>query len=543
MPRQKTIRLNLGLAACLGLAALVLVQPPGVRAQDPPPTADRRDRNVGNLVVLVEDERSFAQAVSRWDEQTFFPVLFDDGWYSALFIRAFKPATILRYEADAPGDLTADELMDAAAAHRPTDDANVPPPGLVIADPAGPHRAAALALAAGHHQPLGLIPSPSPVMPFIDPPALSQFNRKVMTAAGQSGVLKEDQPACLTLAGDYPMRYQIEVRGKKHTLAVDDLLGRDNAGQRHALVGRTFGSRELALYQAMCSLFLHVDRTLLFDDYTNRNGPGFEQYRFDEAKRVLADHMAVAHVTNELVTVDNFEKLTTLGEPFDMVWINSSGRPRDWELYGTGRRLRHDATSMPIGWPRVMYMVHSFSAATPHRTDNLAGRAMVGGAYWYFGAIHEPFLNGFTPPDQVARRAAAGEPLLTAMRQTPGMPFHRPWKLMLFGDPLMRLRDAPLARTEVELPDAFEPQPTESSHAMMGAPERVDWALRVLAEPESSKPGELALACYSLMGTEHEDRLAEVDMNVARRHPAAAMLVKQVVDAHQPPAENGSQSP
>jgi len=488
------------------------------------------DRKVGDFVVLVDDRRSFVEAVRGWDEKAFYPVLFDDGWYSTLFIRAFKPAHIVTFQARDAGELT-DEQFDQAVESIDRPNAGEPAPGLVVIDPDGPHRLAGLALAAGRGQPVAMIPAKHPLHAHVSPNDIEPLNRKIMAAAHRTGLLSADQQTAVTLAGEYPYRYRSDDK-KNQLMAVDDRLGRTSDGSRLAVVGRLHGAREQAMYQAMCAMFLHIDRTLLFDDYTNRSGRGFEQYRFGEARKIIAKRMPVAHVTDDLVTADNFIKLTTRGEPFDMVWINSSGHDDHWDLQDG----RWGPDEFPMGLPRVFYVVHSHSAGRPHNPDTLAGRALVGGAYWYFGAVNEPYLNGFAPPTGIAVKATAGTPLAFAARQAPGMPFYRPWKLMLVGDPLTTIREEPAERIDPNLADRFadlaqgrhEKRPAdiaERSYSSLAA----DAVEQLAGEANDLKPGELAFACHALHRAGQTRPMAEVPVEAAARHPVATVLVRQAV--------------
>ena len=60
-------------------------------------------------------------------------------------------------------------------------------------------------------------------------------------------------------------------------------------------------------------------------------------------------------------------------------------------------------------------MIHSFSAADPTDPRTIAGRWLANGAFVYFGAMNEPFLQAFRPPRLVAALIAEGVPLGAAM--------------------------------------------------------------------------------------------------------------------------------
>ena len=143
------------------------------------------NRRVVDQVCLVSDEAAFLEAIAAWDERTFFPILIDDPAWTLPFLRAFRPARVirsagrartLRAQSDgrtlnslADGEerwLRALEAVSRAwsgpsESERVLPAAGLPPrwlegipPGLVLADPRGPMLAGAVALAAGRFQPL-----------------------------------------------------------------------------------------------------------------------------------------------------------------------------------------------------------------------------------------------------------------------------------------------------------------------------------------------------------------------------------------------------
>jgi hypothetical protein len=129
-------------------------------------------REVVDQVCLVPDLPTFFQAIATWDEKHYFPILIDDVESSFRFIRAFKPARIIRMPKAAepiPADQTWDRAIEAVGAswaseslpaserHRGDE---IPkflgaiPPSAVFSSPDAPMLAGAVALAAGRFQPL-----------------------------------------------------------------------------------------------------------------------------------------------------------------------------------------------------------------------------------------------------------------------------------------------------------------------------------------------------------------------------------------------------
>jgi hypothetical protein len=499
-----------------------------------------------DVVVLVPDEPSFLSALRYWTDDLFFPVLIEDAWYAPLFIRAYQPARVVRWSVDPQQVPPTQRLVLEAITEqreklssRPT---TVAPPGMVVVDPGSEERAGGVALALGRGQPMVRLVTDLKYHEVIDPPEVADYNDILLPHAARWRMIREDQWFGMTLAGDYPYRYR-DPEQSGHTLAVDDLLGRDSRGLRLGVVGRLLGDPVQSVYQAMASLFLVPNRMLLFDDYSNRAN-SFTLYRLDQAARSLSDQFHVQLVQGERVRAPEFRKLTRGDEPFDLFWIHSSGGARNWSLRG-GNGMVDD---IPIGHAYAWYMIHSHSAAYPHQDDTIAGRALAGGAYWYFGAIHEPYLHAFAMPTGMAAKIDRGTPLAFAARQLPGHPMYKPWKLMAVGDPLFVLRDQaparkndlPLQRTQVvrfeaddqakpgrRLRDAlFDPATGFGQSPHSRAMRRIVQALvEGIKQPEQLSPDELARTTWWLDQLDKPLVAAEVDPELAMGHPIARVMV------------------
>ena len=66
-------------------------------------------RVVVDQVCLVPDVPAFLEAIAQWDEQHFFPILIDEPALTLPFLRAFRPARVVRYAglATRPDELAA----------------------------------------------------------------------------------------------------------------------------------------------------------------------------------------------------------------------------------------------------------------------------------------------------------------------------------------------------------------------------------------------------------------------------------------------------
>jgi len=486
-----------------------------------------------DVLVAAEGEAAFVEAVQAWSDERAFPVMLDEAaWQMHLFARAYEPKTIHHLPAaDEAEPLTAERFKQIADQHNrqlAAIERDVPMPGLVVIDPTHEHRLGGLALAVGRGQPILLIELSDPIKrnPSID--ALGQLNQAIMSAAARVGLITAEHWTAITLAGDFPLTYRDP--DKKRNMAVDDLLGRNTQGLRLAVVGRFWGSRDAAIYQAMGSLFLQPDRALLFDDYANRGGEVFQSYRMEQAAEMLAEHMRVAHVTGNDVRPIALRRLLAAEPAFDLVMRNTSGSA--WHFDAGGRGAADD---LAMGRPRIYHVIHSFSAQRPDKLGSIAGRAMVGGGYWYFGSVDEPYLHAFVQPTGMVAKYLAGTPLAFATRHHPGHPLHRPWKLTLFGDPLLAYREQPAERVDDGLPDravlvhptplAEAAPPWPIGHALIGQPPgtRAD----SLDDLTSSQ---LAVAALLLFERDEHRRLLEADPDVIARSEIATILVRQVIE-------------
>ena len=73
------------------------------------------DREVVDVVCLVPDVPTFLEAVKVWDRGHYFPILLDDVELNLRFLRAFRPAKVIRYPKSAPA-IAGPKLMEEAIA-------------------------------------------------------------------------------------------------------------------------------------------------------------------------------------------------------------------------------------------------------------------------------------------------------------------------------------------------------------------------------------------------------------------------------------------
>ena len=495
------------------------------------------ERVVVDQVCLVPDLPTFLEVIATWDRGRWFPVLFDDVESSFRFLRAFKPARIVRFPrgvaaipdaklwakaSEAVGASWRSDEPSAAKSPRQSGDA-VPegigptPPGVVVTSPDAPMFAGAVALAAGRFQPLARLNTSRRFAEVLTPEQARTFCQMVEAAAGGK-VLEYRRlgDACdfLTLAGDWPYRYREEGGDID---AVDDLVGRSSVTkERWAFAGRLLGDARQSVYQAMCALFLQPDSALMFNGYDESSAPWS-----DYSTRLAATRFSAVVPTTQVsgstrATIHGWHEAFGDTNPHGLVWANSHGSPTVFNVQG-GPGC---AADVPRGVPTAVAMIHSFSAADPTDPDTIAGRWLANGAFIYYGSVYEPFLQSFRSPLLIGDLLGEKLPMAAAVRQTMVEPFGKPWHLIYLGDPLYRVRvqagAEPRSRTWGST--AAWPRYAEAD-LPTGGPDAslLAWSLQTalarlqVGNPDSSKPStDLADVLAGL----HRDRLAARDRPV-----------------------------
>ncbi|MHC4975350.1 MAG: hypothetical protein ACYTF7_01940 [Planctomycetota bacterium] len=417
---------------------------------------------VAPVLVIVRDEQSFLLALEQWSQRARFPILLDDGSsqsreHIARFHRAFAPERALLFEAQDSDETgfsieRVDTLIARIWSNSDTDDrqqawsdAGFTPPGVVLL---GDRRLGlgAAALAVGHGQPILPIDLPhggrNGVLPLDKAETIHDTIRNALDTAGYDWSTLDDDIDALTLLSNK----QTKVRDKREQImALTDFLGRDELANRYAWVSAIQGSPAHAVYQAMCSLFIHPRASWLFNTYSSDMGAG--QYEAGPARELLeeAQFQAVSFDSpNNTLRSWTSQTRTALSSP--LLMINTSGNAR-WFHMGDDRVA---AGALPLlAVPAAVHFIHSFSAQRPGDTRSILGQWERRGAFAYYGSCDEPYLSAFRPPPHVVARLLSGMPWGSAPRfDTP-----RLWKLNTFGDPLFTLAPLP---PRAESPEFFE---------------------------------------------------------------------------------------
>ncbi len=408
-------------------------------------------------VCLVPDLATFFEAVARWDRSQYFPILIEEAESTLRFLRAFRPARVVRFpkakDPIPPGQTWATALASVKASWRepgavprpdpppraacPSDSVGPTPPGVVLSNPDSPMLAAAVALASGRFQPLVRLDSAKQYSQTLSLDEFRTFDRDVTAAISKvapdhAGL--GDDCDFLTVAGNYPYRYR-DAKGEDE--AVDDALGRSTAtGDRWAYAGRILGDPASSVYRAMCSLFLQPESATMFNGY-DAAGPPWSDYSTRGASLRMAGVMTSSQYGGKRGgSIEGWHEAFDPENRSGLVWINSHGSPTVFHLQND----EASTTDIPRTVPCAVVMIHSFSASDPNDPATIAGRWLSNGAFVYFGSMNEPFLQAFRTPNLAINLLTEHLPMVAALRNTLVEPYSAPWRLAYLGDPLFRLK-------------------------------------------------------------------------------------------------------
>ncbi|MEM9083461.1 MAG: hypothetical protein AAGB34_07690, partial [Planctomycetota bacterium] len=300
---------------------------------------------LAKTLVLVQSEEAFLQAVSHWSLEVRFPVLIDDGTWSARediarFVRAFEPEEILVYEPVPSGEPEMARLVDRASgiianawsaqngeSYRDAwSRLNFTPAGVVLASEKDEARLAAIALAAGRGQLLAWTEAPRGTpSASLSKEKLQGLRRVATDAADEAGVAWRelgDAIDAVTVCMSMPSRMTHE----KQIYAMTDALGRYNDFDRYAYVGHIFGNAAESTYMAMCSLFVDLESAFLFDGYAGSN---FGDYALDSLDE-LARSQGWSTIFSKSGNADRelWRLLSRRGIEQSFIQVNTSGHAR-----------------------------------------------------------------------------------------------------------------------------------------------------------------------------------------------------------------------
>ncbi|MEK6701365.1 MAG: hypothetical protein AABZ53_03815 [Planctomycetota bacterium] len=520
---------------------------------------------VAPVVVVVADLASYAQAIGLWRVNLRFPVLIDDGSPGSRenigrFVRAFAPTRVVRWSGggtEMKDTVAITATIDNAVGRAWTIDGKEPqggfttpallaqfktlglePPGVVVAakdDAAWP---AALALAAGHGQPIFWTKSSRRLDASLSASEADAFEKSIEAFCASTGLAWKDLGDVIegvTLCMSSEATVKTQTMGN---IATTDRIGRGSGGARDtgrwAWCAQIPGNPAGSSYMAMCSLFLQEPkRAWLFDSYPTTGD--WNNYDCTVSGEILTKAGITATVTDSPNGNEKtWRSLVNKAVVADLILVNTKGNKDFFELSSGVGKLG----DVPImGQPAAVHFVHSWSAQYIGTRDTIAGRWLERGVSFYAGSVEEPNLSGFVPTPQVALRAAIGVPLGAAVRFDTAPA----WKITTLGDPFKSFgKRGPAAAIPaldgaIDLAEAVKSQVKSDpalalvSLVMLG---RDDDAARLLAalasQPESLKPEAVVAGGLALFRT---GKSADLFMALQGTRPGALAKAPELRDA------------
>ncbi|NER78238.1 MAG: hypothetical protein F6K42_01420 [Leptolyngbya sp. SIO1D8] len=399
------------------------------------------------VVVIAPDAETALDAIGSWTPAVRFPVLIDDGSARARediarFVRAFAPERVLALEAPearaalAPSSRVASTYAEVWGAPTPEQlparwrTTDVTPLGVVVASEGDAAWISAAALAIGRGQ----------ALVWVDPPrgALARNLRSDEVRLLDDAITRRlddldlewraigDTIDAVTLCVNMPTR--IAPPDNRGPRALTDRIGRHGDGSRWAWTSQVLGGASASLYRAMCALFLvHPRNAWFFDGYQDESP--YNQYDVTDAAALFERGNLQATVDRAPNgSVAQWHRRVQRGVDAGFIHVNTAGHRR-WFNLNPGRAYARDLPT--LSRPAAVHFIHSFSAQDPDDRASIAATWIDRGAFCYFGAMDEPFLSAFLPPEAIAGRVLSAVPWGAAVRANGPL-----WKVNTFGDPL-----------------------------------------------------------------------------------------------------------
>ncbi|MBG81525.1 MAG: hypothetical protein CMJ39_12565 [Phycisphaerae bacterium] len=472
-------------------------------------------------VVIVPDVDTYLDELARWSKDGQWPILIEDDHLVSMLVRRLKPDQVIQREAVAPPGPTPMQRLRliqtrawGAASGETFEDAmkrnGLESLGLVLTSESATAFPAAAALAVGRGQSIaeldGKFGGGGTILGTSKSEALAKLVQQRCEQTGLSWQSMGDQIDAITVCRNLPsrarMRYPSTARvqapnvGAEDPLAITDILGRLENGDRFAIVGWINGSTAQSSYMAMCSLFLKPDTALLCNGYPKQGQ--WLNYALEEADAILKKS-GFSTTMLDGRNMRGFRSRSSGGLDDDLILINSKGN-RDFFELGQGRGTPDDIPVLSS--PAALSMIHSWSLVDPSNAQTVGGRWLEHGVYAYVGSAHEPYLPAFLPASEFVQRLSLLVPFLVAGRwwQDQG-PFSGPWRINTLGDPLMTM-GPPKLNTRPRI------APTGASDAAARGLNLRTKAEQLMREMATSPDKETLALCLRALNLIGEDELA-----------------------------------
>ena len=411
----------------------------------------RLKKRVLDVVYVVDDVETYLYYLSKWNESEIFPILFSDSKLTEKFIEAFKPKQVIAatpvrigdiddqivlralYASWGEEDILAVGSIDREQIRRRLVETKGTPLGIVFTRAFDDEMAGGLALAAARGQILEFLPYSYKYGKAVDFDKKEEIRKQIINLISSWNISYEgllEGIDFITIACDLAYVYDYNKGPNAGRYALDDAIDRDDNGNRYALCGRLLGPKDMALYQAMCAIFLQPKRALFFNTYAVDSAP-WNAYATSDVSRLLGGFIHSQAVEGEGASIDKWNSLMMDGSNYGLIFVNSSGGGSDWSTRsGSGT-----VEDIPETVPAVVCFTQSGSATDPKNPDTIAGRWLENGAYIYYGAVAEPFVQAFNPPILEVENLLFGHTYSYAFRKQSGA-WSSPWRLILIGDPI-----------------------------------------------------------------------------------------------------------
>ncbi len=414
-------------------------------------------------VVLVPDEATYLDEISRWSTGARWPVLFDREPFVSQFVRRFSPEKVWRRDSVGKRSGTLEKAMNRAVAmswdgsdsiENALTKLELPPLGVVFTSTSDPARTGAVALAAGRGQLLKCISSDwgsgNKILSQTKTNNLLQEIDSVLQSTGVKYKGIGDTIDAITLCQTMPARVDSSLFSD-NPVALTDVICRDANGKRFAWAGWVFGSKAESTYLAMCSLFLQRDQYWFCNTYPNTGG--WAKYGFGN----ILQQLPKFNIESETIdgTLSGLQQAAVGGITADVVYFTSKGNEDFLDM----NKERTAPTWLPIlDTPSALYFLHSWSLKNPSSHTTVGGTWLSRGVYAYIGSSHEPMLQGFVPPILMLQKTMSLVPFLVAARWLDGeAAYSKAWRINTIGDPLMLCPPANAVprkkKTAEQLPD------------------------------------------------------------------------------------------
>lgn len=417
-------------------------------------------------VVLVPDVATYIDEISRWTLRGRWPVLFEDDLYAPMFIRAFKPAVVVRRNSVGAFPAALEErqnLVKGAVTKSwmvpgspvvPTTPAEAyasvqfEPFGLVLASMDDGAWPAALALASGHGQALlWLDGNFGGVNDTLTPEHFTRLATAVEDAAKTTTLRYDglgDSIDAVTICRNMAVKAEVPDVARwappqgmpvksGEAIAVTDGLCRNADGKRWAIAAWIFGEEVRSAYIAMSSLFLEPRTVWLMNTYP-ADGQ-WANYSTEVGAKALGDSgFTVNQFPSAQLSEVAWLNMLMGGINPDVLVMNSKGNMDFFDLVAPATCYPEDVPILDR--PLALHLIHSWSLTSPGARTTVGGRWLEHGAYAYAGSVFEPYLAAFVPPTLLAQRMANYVPFLVASRWGEGA-LDATWRVTTIGDPLM----------------------------------------------------------------------------------------------------------